>query len=155
MLSLQMKSGDYLTIGENIVVQIFKESGPQFRVSVKAPREVSIVRGKVLERKGEHQPNGLRSKGPKTSPSDKLRSARYLQKVSKRQETRKLEQALCLEAIKGLEQAIGQLKPSPERAGLEQLQTQMTHIVETWEKLNQGVFDAPAETASDGVGESA
>ena len=44
MLSLQMKSGDYVTIGNQVVVQVFKESGPQFRVSIKAPREVPIVR---------------------------------------------------------------------------------------------------------------
>ena len=70
MLSLQMKSGDYVTIGNQVVVQVFKESGPQFRISIKAPREISIVRGKVLERDGEMRPEGLLDRGPKRSPSD-------------------------------------------------------------------------------------
>ena len=64
MLSLQMKSGDYVTIGNQVVVQVFKESGPQFRVSIKAPREVPIVRGKVLERDGEQRPEGLLDRKP-------------------------------------------------------------------------------------------
>ena len=53
MLSLQLKSGEYLTIGDEIAVQIFEESGSTFRVAVKAPREIPILRGEVLERTGE------------------------------------------------------------------------------------------------------
>ena len=49
MLSLQMKSGEYLTIGENIAVQVF-QAGSSFRVSVQAPREIPILRGEVRER---------------------------------------------------------------------------------------------------------
>ena len=67
MLSLQLKSGEYLTIGDEIAVQIFEESGSTFRVAVKAPREIPILRGEVLERTGE-RPGGLREKRPK-SPS--------------------------------------------------------------------------------------
>ena len=55
MLSLQLKSGEYLTIGEDIAVQIF-QTGSSFRVAVKAPREIPIVRGEVLERQGEDRP---------------------------------------------------------------------------------------------------
>ena len=40
MLSLQLKSGDYLTIGDEIAVQIFQQPGGAFSVSVKAPREI-------------------------------------------------------------------------------------------------------------------
>ena len=50
MLSLQLKSGDYLTIGDDIAVQIFQQSGSAFSVAVKAPREIPILRGEVLER---------------------------------------------------------------------------------------------------------
>ena len=56
MLSLQMKSGDYVTIGENVVVQVFRDSGPQFRISIKAPKEIPIMRGAVLERAGQERP---------------------------------------------------------------------------------------------------
>ncbi|MCI8554002.1 MAG: carbon storage regulator, partial [Clostridiales bacterium] len=40
MLSLQLKSGEYFTIGDDIVVQVFHDSS-SFRVQVKAPRELS------------------------------------------------------------------------------------------------------------------
>ena len=58
MLSLQMKSGEYLTIGENIAVQVF-QAGSSFRVSVQAPREIPILRGEVRERAGAERPPGL------------------------------------------------------------------------------------------------
>ena len=51
MLSVQLKNGEYLTIGENIVVQVY-QTGQGFRVTVEAPRDVPIVRGEVLERTG-------------------------------------------------------------------------------------------------------
>ncbi len=85
MLSMQMKSGDYVTIGNNVVVQVFKESGPQFRISIKAPREVPIVRGKVLEREGNKRPEGLRDKAVRRSPSDKRHAAIQLQRHLERQ----------------------------------------------------------------------
>ena len=52
MLSLQLKSGDYFTIGEDIAVQVFQQHGSTFQVKVKAPREIPIARGEVLERDG-------------------------------------------------------------------------------------------------------
>ena len=55
MLFLQLKSGEYLTIGEDIAVQVFHG----IRVAVKAPKEVSILRGEVRERNGEARPEGL------------------------------------------------------------------------------------------------
>ena len=51
MLSLQLKSGDYVTIGEDIVIQVFTTS--TIRMSVQAPKEMTILRGEVWERKGE------------------------------------------------------------------------------------------------------
>ena len=84
MLSLQLKSGDYLTIGNDVVVQVFKGSGQEFRVAVKAPKEVPIVRGKVLEREGNHPPEGLRDRPPKKAPSDYSHSAQW----RKRQQAR-------------------------------------------------------------------
>lgn len=85
MLSLQLKSGDYITIGDNVVVQVFKDSGPEFRVSVKAPREIPIVRGKVLEREGAQRPDGLHQRSPK-SPARQLQSARRLEKLAQLRE---------------------------------------------------------------------
>ena len=84
MLSLQLKSGEYLTIGNDIAVQVF-QNGPTLRVAVKAPREVPILRGEVLERNGEGRPEGLRQKRPK-SPSEKAHDARKLEKLVLRRE---------------------------------------------------------------------
>ena len=59
MLFLQLRSGEYLTIGEDIAVQVFQETGDRIRVAVKAPRDMTILRGEVLERTGENRPDGL------------------------------------------------------------------------------------------------
>lgn len=56
MLFLQLKPGEYLTIGEDIAVQVFHGPGTRIRVAVKAPKEVSILRGEVWERNGEARP---------------------------------------------------------------------------------------------------
>ena len=73
MLSLQLKDGEYITIGDDIVVQIFRD-GPVNRVSVQAPRELTILRGEVQERSGD-RPEGLLSRCPK-SPSQRRKSER-------------------------------------------------------------------------------
>ena len=54
MLSLYLKDGEYLTIGDEIVVQVFTNS--TIRLSVKAPKDMTILRGEVLERTGEARP---------------------------------------------------------------------------------------------------
>ena len=82
MLSLQLKSGEYLTIGDDIAVQIFKQPGSTFRVAVKAPREIPILRGELLE-KTEERPAGLRDSRPK-SPSERKRNATQLDKLAAR-----------------------------------------------------------------------
>ena len=61
MLFLQLKDGEYLTIGDDIVVQVFTNS--TIKVSVQAPKDMTILRGEVLERNGEERPKGLL--GPK------------------------------------------------------------------------------------------
>ncbi len=57
MLFLQLKDGEYLTIGDDIVVQVFTNS--TIKVSVQAPKDMTILRGEVLERNGEERPKGL------------------------------------------------------------------------------------------------
>ena len=59
MLFLQLKSGEYLTIGEDIAVQVFQETGDRIRVAVSAPRDMTVLRGEVLERSGADRPSGL------------------------------------------------------------------------------------------------
>lgn len=49
MLSLHLLSGEYITIGEDIVVQVF-QTGSSFRVAVDAPRSIPIARGELHEK---------------------------------------------------------------------------------------------------------
>lgn len=48
VLVLNVHNGDYITIGEDIVVQVLKV-GSTFRVAIDAPKERNVVREKVLE----------------------------------------------------------------------------------------------------------
>ena len=79
MLTLRLDSGDYFKIGEDVTVQIFRDSGGKFIVSIDAPREIPIVRGAVLERDGMRKPEHLLTKKPK-SPSDRIHAAKQLGK---------------------------------------------------------------------------
>lgn len=86
MLSLRLKSGEYISIGHDIAVQIFKQAGDSFQVAVKAPREVPILRGEVLER-NDARPEGLRENRSKT-PSEMKADAKRLQALARREERR-------------------------------------------------------------------
>ena len=66
MLFLQLNPGEYLTIGEDIAVQVFLDSGSRIRVAVNAPKEMTILRGEVRERSGAKRPEGL--VGPMAAP---------------------------------------------------------------------------------------
>ena len=77
MLFLQLKEGEYLTIGEDIAVQVFPDSGGRVRVAVKAPKNLTVLRGEVRERSGARRPEGLvgpeqrKNSGPKGRPEPK------------------------------------------------------------------------------------
>ena len=62
MLSLQLRDGEYLTIGDDIVIQVF--TGATTQVLVQAPKDMTILRGEVLERNGEARPACLYSQSP-------------------------------------------------------------------------------------------
>lgn len=57
MLCLNLSPGEYLTIGENIVVQIDRISGDGCKLMIQAPKEISVLRGEVLERNGGQRPS--------------------------------------------------------------------------------------------------
>ena len=52
MLSLTVKTGDYITIGPDIVIKFFK-SGDANVVGIEAPRELRISRAKLYEQENE------------------------------------------------------------------------------------------------------
>lgn len=59
MLKLSLTPGEYLTIGENIVVQVYRAENGRSYLAIDAPRDVAIVRGAVREREGGLPPERL------------------------------------------------------------------------------------------------
>lgn len=57
MLSLVISQGDYVTIGDNIVLQFDHMTGSRCSLVIQAPREIPILRGEVLERSGARRPD--------------------------------------------------------------------------------------------------
>lgn len=57
MLCLSLLPGEYLTIGEKVVLQYNQTTGERCKLILNAPREIPIVRGKVLEREGGERPD--------------------------------------------------------------------------------------------------
>ena len=62
MLCLNLNQGEYMTIGEDVVVQLDHVTGDRCRLVIHAPREVPILRGEVLEREGARRPDCLADK---------------------------------------------------------------------------------------------
>lgn len=56
MLCLNLNQGEHLTIGEDVVVQLDGISGDRCKLVINAPRELAVLRGKVLERNGGQRP---------------------------------------------------------------------------------------------------
>ena len=52
MLALTVREGDYVTIGDDVVVQVLK-TGDVFRIAIEAPKSMDIRRSKVQEAMGE------------------------------------------------------------------------------------------------------
>ena len=69
MLKISLTQGEYLTIGDNIVVQLYRSEGGRSYLAIDAPREIPIVRGAVLEREGGQRPSiWRRSRRRDTAP---------------------------------------------------------------------------------------
>jgi carbon storage regulator len=49
MLALGRKPGEYVVIGDNIIVKVVKNENGDLRLGIDAPKDVSIVRGEVYE----------------------------------------------------------------------------------------------------------
>ncbi len=56
MLCLSLLPGEYITIGDNVVLQYDCTVGERCRVVVNAPKEITVLRGKVFERSGKERP---------------------------------------------------------------------------------------------------
>jgi len=56
MLCISMLAGEYFTINDNIVVKLDHVYASRLHLTINAPREIPIVRGRVLERNGGERP---------------------------------------------------------------------------------------------------
>lgn len=70
MLKLSLTPGEYLTIGDDIVVQLYRSTDGRSYLAIDAPREVPVVRGSVLEREGGQRPAHLLDVQPKGQRSE-------------------------------------------------------------------------------------
>ena len=52
MLCLNLMPGEYMTIGDSVVVQLDRIAGDRCKLMINAPKEIPVLRGKVLERTG-------------------------------------------------------------------------------------------------------
>jgi carbon storage regulator len=50
MLILTRKSGENITIGDDVVVSVLEIRGTQVRLGVKAPKEIAVHRGEIYDR---------------------------------------------------------------------------------------------------------
>ncbi|MDY5509305.1 carbon storage regulator [Dysosmobacter sp.] len=123
MLSLQLKSGEYLTIGGDIVVQIFEQSGSSFRVAVRAPREVPILRGEVRERT-EERPDGLREKRPK-SPAQRAKEAQRLQRWTEQRQRAEEERAAVTRELRDILDRVDEMTQAHDGLSTDQMRRQV------------------------------
>ena len=56
MLILQLRTGEYMTIGDDVVIQVNDVSGDRCKLMIQAPREIPVIRGELLERTGAGRP---------------------------------------------------------------------------------------------------
>lgn len=89
MLKLILQPEEYLTIGGDIVVQLWRATWNRADLLIEAPRDVSILRGEVLERNGGERPACLvplsekKRGGPQSFPwnDDREQAAQIMRKV--------------------------------------------------------------------------
>ncbi len=65
MLCLALLPGDYILIGEDVILQHYRTEGEKCRLAVRAPRDIPIVRGKVLEKNGMKRPDCIINDKPR------------------------------------------------------------------------------------------
>ena len=125
MLNLNLKEGEYLTIGDDIVVQTFPY-GSQTQVLIDAPRELTILRGKLRERGGETKPDAVIEGYRKQTPSDRRHAEARREKLAKRQASRESAQNALVE-VNAMLDALG---ATPESAWLRERMERIAPMVE-------------------------
>jgi len=57
MLCLTLVQGEYVTIGDNIILQYERTVGERCRLTINAPKEIPVIRGALLEKNGGKRPD--------------------------------------------------------------------------------------------------
>ena len=65
MLCISMKPSDYFVVGKDTVVQLDRLNGDRVHLVINAPKDVPILRGDVLERKGGKRPDCVLERSPR------------------------------------------------------------------------------------------
>ena len=55
MLVLGRKPGEYVMIGQDVMVKVIKSEDGDLRLAIDAPRSINIVRGELYERQAKEQ----------------------------------------------------------------------------------------------------
>ena len=118
MLCITMKRSEYFTVGGDTVILFDQLSGERAHLTIHAPREVAIVRGEVLERRGGQRPACLAKLLPRKKP--KYKPAAFLWNDGRERAVQALETlAAQLEESGGTDEAkllreqLRQLVPAP------------------------------------------
>lgn len=129
MLSLNMKTGEYITIADNIVIQVLPDGG-RATLLVDAPRELLVLRGRLREEAGEAKPESIRYDHPKRiknrGANAAARSEKYFTKVALWQR-RKDAAGAALERMNAL---LDDMDDTPERAELRALCEQILPMLD-------------------------
>ena len=125
MLNLNLKEGEYLTIGDDIVVQTFP-FGSQTQVLIDAPRELTVLRGKLRERSGEKKPGAVIEGYRKQTPSDRRHAEERRAKQKMRESNRESAQTALIE-INAMLDAVG---ATPETVWLRERMKRIAPVVE-------------------------
>lgn len=120
MLKLSLLPEEYVVINGNIVVQLTRVAGGRANLAIQAGREISIVRGTVLEQQGMERPACL------LPPSGK-KARYYRDQVFRWNDDRE-------KAVRTMKQAIERLEEQGSGEA-ETLRTQLDRIIPAfWEE---------------------
>ncbi|MCI8910853.1 MAG: carbon storage regulator [Oscillibacter sp.] len=121
MLKLSLLPEEYLTINQDIVVQLTRIAGGRANLAIHAGREVPIVRGTVLERQGGERPACLQP------PSGK-KARYYRDQVFRWNDDRE-------KAVRTMKQVLDRLEQKGSTEEAEILRTQLNRIIPAfWEE---------------------
>ena len=120
MLKLTLLPEEYLTINDNVVVQLMRVAGGRADLAIGAPRSFTVVRGTVLERSGGKRPACL------APPSGKKAKA-YRDQIFRWNDDRE-------RAVRAMKQVFDRLEQNGAGEEAKILRTQLDRIIPAfWE----------------------